>query len=260
MLFPMHLSSLVYLVLPLVVSAAVCPAPDVLVYDTCTPPQSTPPPPIQHPQVQQPSAIPELLTFSEWRARHEPSRRVHLLPSLVSYPPIEPYPSTEQQIDLTSLSPKTHALVPQQSSFIHPLPDAGSSLPSDPLVPLKSRTNYASLDCSASVQYSSPQARGATSILSPSKDRYMLTPCTSEQTFIIVELCDEIEIDTIVLANYEFFSSMFKHFRLRAAQTYVLGVDEDVPWTDLGTFRAGNIRGLQVSSLTIHILLLSIVL
>lgn len=48
--------------------------------------------------------------------------------------------------------------------------------------------------------------------------------------------------DTIQLANFEFFSGVFKDISISASQTY----DAD-HWHFLGTFRAKNIRTVQVS-------------
>lgn len=71
----------------------------------------------------------------------------------------------------------------------------------------------------------------------------MLTPCNVRDKFVVVELCEEIAIDAVVLANWEFFSSMFKLVRARVSEVFP-GVDAD--WRELGTFRAGNVRGPQV--------------
>ncbi|SNX83997.1 uncharacterized protein MEPE_02705 [Melanopsichium pennsylvanicum] len=115
---------------------------------------------------------------------------------------------------------------------------------------LKHRWNFASLDCAAVVHRTNPEAKFASSILSEKKDRYMLSPCPQHggklkggSQFVIVELCEEIKIDTIVLANYEFFSNMFKKFTVTAAQQ-LTGREND--WTQLGVFRARNVRGQQV--------------
>lgn len=126
---------------------------------------------------------------------------------------------------------------------LQPLVDVGTNSPSDPLCLLKDRTNYALADCAAKVHRSSPQSKGASSILSEKKDRYMLTPCSAGQKFVELELCDEIRIDTIVLGNYEFFSSMFKLFSIKVSMHYPGRPDE---WQDLGVFRARNARGVQV--------------
>jgi Sad1 / UNC-like C-terminal len=110
-------------------------------------------------------------------------------------------------------------------------------------VPLTDRFNYASLDCSARVHTSHRSAKSASSILSSKRDRYMLSPCNSnERQFVAVELCDDIRIDTVQLANFEFFSGVFKDFSVSVAKTYTTDVDG---WTHVGTYKAKNIRGVQ---------------
>ncbi|GAC98009.1 hypothetical protein PHSY_005597 [Pseudozyma hubeiensis SY62] len=139
--------------------------------------------------------------------------------------------------------------VPQSS-----VPKAGlsvaASATSSQLSKLRHRWNFASLDCAAVVHRTNPEAKFASSILSEKKDRYMLSPCprpgrkqNGASQFVIVELCEEIKIDTLVLANYEFFSNMFKKFTVTAARQ-LTGRESD--WTPLGAFRARNVRGQQV--------------
>ncbi|KAI0060437.1 hypothetical protein BV25DRAFT_1917784 [Artomyces pyxidatus] len=106
-------------------------------------------------------------------------------------------------------------------------------------VPLTDRFNYASLDCSARVHTAHRSAKSTSNILSSKRDRYMLSPCASEKQFIIVELCEDIRIDTVQLANYEFFSGVFKEFTVSVAKTYTEG------WTVAGTYMAKNVRGVQ---------------
>jgi Sad1 / UNC-like C-terminal len=110
-------------------------------------------------------------------------------------------------------------------------------------VPLTDRFNYASLDCSARVHTSHRSAKSASSILSSKRDRYMLSPCNSkEKQFVAVELCDDIRIDTVQLANFEFFSGVFKDFSVSVAKTYSTDVDG---WTHVGSYKAKNVRGVQ---------------
>lgn len=78
----------------------------------------------------------------------------------------------------------------------------------------------------------------------------MLSPCATktangkeESHFVIVELCEDIRIDTVQLANFEFFSGAFKDFTVSVAKTYTPDVPE---WTTAGTYQARNIRGVQV--------------
>ncbi|KAF9464215.1 UNC-like C-terminal-domain-containing protein [Collybia nuda] len=113
-------------------------------------------------------------------------------------------------------------------------------------VPLTDRFNYASLDCSARIHASHRSAKSASSILSSKRDRYMLSPCnprSGEKKFIVVELCEDIRIDTVQLANFEFFSGVFKEFSISVIKTYT-GKDDD-EWTLAGTYKAKNVRGVQ---------------
>ena len=70
----------------------------------------------------------------------------------------------------------------------------------------------------------------------------MLNECAADSKFLIVELCDDILIDTIVLANFEFFSSMFRTFRVSISDRYPAKGDR---WKELGIFEARNSREIQ---------------
>jgi hypothetical protein len=111
-------------------------------------------------------------------------------------------------------------------------------------VPITDRFNYANMDCSSRVHTSHRSAKSPSSILSSKKDRYMLSPCDSgrEKQFVVVELCDDIRIDTVQLANFEFFSGVFKDFTVSVAKTYSTDPDG---WLPAGTYRAKNVRGVQ---------------
>ncbi|PVF96619.1 hypothetical protein CPB86DRAFT_816247 [Serendipita vermifera] len=112
----------------------------------------------------------------------------------------------------------------------------GTSLPAPSAVsrshiPLIDRFNYASNECNARIQSTHKSAKSASSILSRKKDRYMLSPCQSssnEKQFVIVELCEDIRIDTVQLANFEFFSGIFKDIRISVAHTYT---SDGAGWT-----------------------------
>jgi hypothetical protein len=106
----------------------------------------------------------------------------------------------------------------------------------------KERFNYASFDCAATVLKTNKQAKSATSVLVENKDSYMLNECAANNKFLIVELCDDILVDTVVLANYEFFSSMFRHFRVSVSDRYPVKMER---WKTLATFEARNSRDLQ---------------
>ncbi|ETN40409.1 uncharacterized protein HMPREF1541_04686 [Cyphellophora europaea CBS 101466] len=106
----------------------------------------------------------------------------------------------------------------------------------------KERFNYASFDCAANVLKHNPEATSASAVLGENKDAYMLNVCSADNKFLILELCDDISIDTIVLANYEFFSSIFRTFRVSVSDKYPVKVDK---WKSLGTFEARNTREVQ---------------
>ncbi|RUS16354.1 UNC-like C-terminal-domain-containing protein [Endogone sp. FLAS-F59071] len=150
--------------------------------------------------------------------------------------------------------PARHAAAESSSSSLVARPSDGSaakprSAPTDNinlLKKLKERYNYASIDCAATVLSVNREARGASTILYESKDRYMLNECSARR-FVIVGLCESILIDTIVMANYEFFSSTFRDFRVWVAEQYP--PEEQVPpkeWELLGQWRARNTRDVQI--------------
>ena len=104
------------------------------------------------------------------------------------------------------------------------------------------RSNYASFDCAATVLKTNPECKGPNAVLVENKDSYMLNLCSAKNKFFIVELCDDILIDTVVLANFEFFSSMFRTFRVSVSDRYPVKLDK---WKELGTFEARNTREVQ---------------
>ena len=106
----------------------------------------------------------------------------------------------------------------------------------------KERSNYASFDCAATVLKTNSECKGSTAVLVENKDSYMLNICSAKNKFFIVELCDDILIDTVVLANFEFFSSMFRIFRVSVSDRYPVKLDK---WRELGTFEARNSRDVQ---------------
>jgi hypothetical protein len=59
---------------------------------------------------------------------------------------------------------------------------------------------------------------------------------------VVVELCEDIRIDTVQLANFEFFSGVFKDFTVSVAKTYTT---DGEGWTVVGTYKAKNVRGVQ---------------
>ncbi|KAA1113598.1 hypothetical protein PGTUg99_002504 [Puccinia graminis f. sp. tritici] len=129
----------------------------------------------------------------------------------------------------------------------------GTSNSDDPLKILLTRTNYASFDCSASIHQSSKQTKSPSSILNKKKDEYLLTPCTNhknknknkDNNFVVFQLCDKIEINHVVLANFEFFSSTFKLIKMSVSNSGLKGVGR-AKWVDVGFLKTHNTRGFQM--------------
>ncbi|RKF60231.1 putative sad1 unc domain protein [Erysiphe neolycopersici] len=106
----------------------------------------------------------------------------------------------------------------------------------------KERFSYASFDAGATVLKTHPGAKNAKNVLIENKDSYMLSECSVVNKFIIIELSEDIWIDTVVLANYEFFSSMIRTFRVSVSDRYPIKMDK---WKEVGTYEARNSREIQ---------------
>jgi hypothetical protein len=109
-------------------------------------------------------------------------------------------------------------------------------------VTCKERFSYSSFDAGATVKKASPGAKNPKAILVENKDSYMLLECAMENKFFIVELSDDILVDTVVLANFEFFSSMIRKFRVSVSDRYPVKLEK---WKILGEFQARNSRDIQ---------------
>ncbi|KAM5353743.1 hypothetical protein ACJ41O_000393 [Fusarium nematophilum] len=106
----------------------------------------------------------------------------------------------------------------------------------------KERFSYSSFDAGATVLKTSPGAKNPRAILVENKDSYMLLECSAKSKFVIVELSDDVLIDTVVLANFEFFSSMIRRFRISVSDRYPVKSDR---WKEIGVFEARNSRDIQ---------------
>ncbi|KAI8615028.1 UNC-like C-terminal-domain-containing protein [Chytriomyces sp. MP71] len=125
--------------------------------------------------------------------------------------------------------------------------------------PKDDRFNHASIDCGALILANNKEASGTTSILVKSKDQYMLNRCKNVAgggpgkegkgggaNFVVVELCNTIKIDTLVMGNLEYFSSTFKEFGVYVAEQYPPKADgPHGGWKHLGTFHGANQRDFQ---------------
>ncbi|KAH8430440.1 Sad1/UNC domain protein [Aspergillus melleus] len=127
-------------------------------------------------------------------------------------------------------------------SLAHGISPAGVARRKDAGTTCKERFNYASFDCAATVLKTNPECKGSSSVLIENKDSYMLNECRANNKFLILELCDDILVDTVVLANYEFFSSIFHTFRVSVSDRYPAKLDQ---WRELGIYEARNTREVQ---------------
>lgn len=106
----------------------------------------------------------------------------------------------------------------------------------------KERFSYSSFDAGATILKASKGAKNEKAILVENKDTYMLLECAAKDKYVIVELSDDILVDTVVIANFEFFSSMIRHFRVSVSDRYPVKADK---WKVLGEFEARNSRDIQ---------------
>ena len=66
----------------------------------------------------------------------------------------------------------------------------------------------------------------------------MLTPCKADQHWVTIELCDEIRVEAIDIAMWEFFSGIIREVRLS-------GRNEEDEFSFVGSFATKNARGSQ---------------
>ncbi|KAL5501837.1 hypothetical protein ACEPAH_9098 [Sanghuangporus vaninii] len=180
----------------------------------------------------EPGPVEEVLSFEEWKAKQEQEL-------------LQKQKDGDASTKTSSRSVPSEVQKNESEAEGGPPPlEPPAPPPPQFRVPLTDRFNYASLDCSARVHYAHRSARSASNLLSSKKDKYMLSPCNTpgEDKFVVVELCEDIRIDTVQLANFEFFSGVFKDFSVSVARTYTTDPEE---WTSAGTYRAKNIRGVQ---------------
>jgi len=87
-----------------------------------------------------------------------------------------------------------------------------------------------------------PEAKSVPALLKENRDVYMLNTCQAKNKFLIVELSESILVETVAIANFEFFSSTFRQFRISVSDRYQQKLDK---WVELGVFEARNTRDIQ---------------
>lgn len=111
------------------------------------------------------------------------------------------------------------------------------------LCSLEGRYNYASFDCAARILSTNQGAKSPSSILHSTHDTYLRNLCSSPSQHVVIELCEDIRIDTVVLANYEFFAGRVREFEVWVSKRYPPVKEEE--WRMLGRWEAQNTRQPQ---------------
>lgn len=164
------------------------------------------------------------MSFEEWKKHKQKDQKEQEEAVQVSSEP-------ETTIIGNSLEPRTRI-----SSTIQPKPeeiDQGKTY--------KDKFNYASLDCAATIVKTNSDAKGASAILREVKDSYLLNKCSTTNKFVVIELCQDILVTSVVMGNFELFSSMFKTVKFSVSDRFPVTNG----WHELGEFEAENIRDVQ---------------
>ncbi|KAL5012378.1 hypothetical protein ScPMuIL_010929 [Solemya velum] len=108
----------------------------------------------------------------------------------------------------------------------------------------KRKLNYASRECGAKITANNPESEKVKSVLTASKDEYMINPCSAKKWFV-VELCEPINVKSVDVASFELFSSQPKKFRISVSDRY-----PQKEWKDLGTYDILEERSVQSFTIT----------
>jgi len=106
------------------------------------------------------------------------------------------------------------------------------------------KTNFASIECGAKIINSSKDMVDSKSAFDSGVDKYLLMPCNAVEKWVVVELCEEIILEELIMGNYEVFSSMIKNFSVFSSIAYPGN------WINVGDFSAVNSRKPQSFILT----------
>ncbi|KAH8856120.1 SUN domain-containing ossification factor [Schistosoma japonicum] len=162
-------------------------------------------------------------------------------------------PSSDQHQPLkgNSIVTSNAEINPKSSSHVTPQPVTTSAttttrtvadndaLHTPSKMDLTLRRNVASVACGAKMLGSSKAIKNPEAVLNENNDEYMNVPC-SEDKWLILEVCQPVQLRTIELANFELFSSRLKSFRVYANDRYPAK-----SWELIGTFTARDVKGIQ---------------
>jgi hypothetical protein len=99
--------------------------------------------------------------------------------------------------------------------------------------------NFASISAGAVVLESSEKSSGFNNLLNDDKDKYGISPC-SEKKWVVVGLSEDIMVRSVVVANYEKYTSYLQDFQVLGSSTYPVS-----EWLDLGSYSAEPKLGEQ---------------
>ncbi|KAI9193520.1 UNC-like C-terminal-domain-containing protein [Polychytrium aggregatum] len=153
--------------------------------------------------------------------------------------PVRPSQFSAEPLTTPSVPARASSAVPESPS---PPPVPPAWIPELSQKISSERFNYASFDCGALILKANRGATSVKNILNSKKDDYMLNRCDSTSKFVIIELCEEIQVDSFSLANFELFSSTIRDFNVYGASRYR---PDQNSWIPLGSFVAVNSRQVQ---------------
>jgi hypothetical protein len=80
--------------------------------------------------------------------------------------------------------------------------------------------NFASSESGANIKESNPEFLSPKSILSEDKEKYMLIKREVNNKYLIIQLSEEIIMESFTLINYEYYSCYFKNIQLFGSVKY----------------------------------------
>lgn len=89
--------------------------------------------------------------------------------------------------------------------------------------------NFASESAGAVILEKSKGSKGYHNLLSDDRDKYGIAPC-KEKKWLVIGLSEDILVKTILMDNYEKYSSLLNEFHVLGSTSYPTS-----RWQDLGT-------------------------
>lgn len=164
-------------------------------------------------------------------------------------PPQSSAPPDQVQVEPShSVETAPEALPPVADVPAPVAPSHSSSIPrppeSDESDHDRDRFNYAAFDAGAKMLATSPGMKKASAILVADDDRYLMVPCNAPHKSFVIQLSEDIIIDTIELGNLEHYASSIRDFEILGSATHPTS-----NWLLLGSFTALDSAQKQVFTL-----------